>query len=171
VWQLSAQTWTPGATANQTDKATLPPITVTAAADGTLPAWPQIVAPIDLTHASGIGTYTANVVLPATWNRMDGAYLDIGAAIDTVEVMVNGHAIRGIDQSDIDKIDLGNTLHPGTNTISVRVATTLFNAVQTTGDLIYKDALGPLPEQATGLTGPVSIIPYQDAPIRAPGRR
>jgi hypothetical protein len=35
-------------------------------ADGTLPSWSEVTGRVDLNHASGVGTYTTTVVLPAS---------------------------------------------------------------------------------------------------------
>jgi hypothetical protein len=35
-------------------------------ADGTLPSWSELTGRVDLNHASGVGTYTTTVVLPAS---------------------------------------------------------------------------------------------------------
>ena len=94
---------------------------------------------MNLSQASGLGTYTTTRDLPATWQSTDGAYLSLGDVLDTAKVTVNGTEIT-VNQSDRGRIDLGKTLRPGTNTIAVRVATTLFNAVRKTGDGNYQIA-------------------------------
>ncbi|MFB4299156.1 glycosyl hydrolase [Actinomadura sp. NTSP31] len=157
-WRLSAESWTPGAGQDKTTKTTLPATELTAGQDGALPPWNEITG---LGHASGIGAYTTTVVLPAGWTGRNGAYLDLGKAADTVRVEVNGQAVNGIDQSDISRIDLGGRLRPGSNTITVTVATTLYNAVHATGGATYR-----APDQRTGLMGPVVLTPYAEAPLR-----
>jgi hypothetical protein len=154
TWWLSAESWKPGATQSATTKTVLPTIPVTAKADGTLPPWTEITG---LTNASGVGAYTTAI----DWKRGNGAYLNLGKAVDTVRVSVNGHPVNGIDQSDLSRIDLGPWLRPGTNTITVTVSTTLYNAVKTTGGSTYR-----LPDQQTGLIGPVVVIPYAQSPPR-----
>ncbi|GAA4623184.1 glycosyl hydrolase [Actinoallomurus vinaceus] len=160
-WRLSAESWTPGATQGQTRKTTLPTTEVVAKHDGTLPSWSEITTSPDLGNASGVGTYTTTVVMPAGWNKDNGAYLDLGKAVDTVRVEVNGRLVSGIDQSDINRIDLGKQLHAGSNTITVTVSTTLYNAVKATGGATYR-----LPNQRTGLLGPVVLTPYAESPLR-----
>lgn len=160
AWLLTAQSWTPGTTQSDTVKTTLPPIAVTAdPTTGTLPAWNAITTPVDLTKASGVGSYTTTITLPTSWTGGYGAYLNLGKAVDTVQVSVNGNSIP-IDQSDISRIDLGTALHAGLNIVTVTVSTTLYNAVKTTGDRIYSQA-----SQATGLMGPVILTPYGQATI------
>lgn len=157
AWKLNAQTWTPGANAYTTIKTDQPTLTLAPNQDGTLPSWRDITGPVDLSTSSGIGTYTTNIDLPASWTGADGAYLALGKVLDTASVTVNGTPVI-VDQSDRDRIDLGTTLHAGTNTIIVRVATTMFNAVRSTGDSNYQ-----MPAwQRTGLMGPITLTPYRD---------
>lgn len=160
-WRLSAESWTPGGGQDETTKTTLPATEVTTRADGSLPAWNEITARPELGHASGIGTYTTAVVMPADWNKRNGAYLDLGKAVDTVRVEVNGHPVGGIDQSDVNRIDLGGLLRPGSNTVTVTVSTTLYNAVKASGGATYR-----APDQRTGLLGPVVLTPYAESPLR-----
>ena len=90
-------------------------MTVTAASNGKLPSWREILAPVNLSQSSGLGTYTTTVELPATWQSTDGAYLSLGDVLDSAKVSVNGTEIT-VNQSDRGRIDLGKTLRPGTNT-------------------------------------------------------
>jgi hypothetical protein len=161
LWTLRAQTWTPGANQYTTVKTDQPGLALTAGTDGKLPSWREITGAVDLSTSSGIGTYTTAVELPATWRNTDGAYLALGDALDTATVTVNGTAVV-VNQSDRGRIDLGRTLHPGTNTIAVRVASTMFNAVRITGDSNYQ-----IPGwQRAGLIGPVVLTPYRDTVLR-----
>jgi hypothetical protein len=117
----------------------------------------DITTPVDLSQASGIGTYTTTVTLPSTWTASDGAYLTLGDVLDSATVTVNGTKVS-VNQADRGRIDLGKTLKPGENTIEVRVATTMFNAVRKSGDGNYQ-----MPAwQNTGLMGPVVLAPYRD---------
>jgi len=129
TWTLRAQTWTPGENQYSTFKADQPVVTVTADEDGKLPSWRDILTPVDLSQSSGLATYTTSVDLPATWKDTDGAYLSLGDVLDTATVTVNGTQIT-VNQSDRGRIDLGRTLRPDNNTITVRVATTMFNAAR-----------------------------------------
>ncbi|MGO4255662.1 glycosyl hydrolase [Marmoricola sp. RAF53] len=161
TWTLGAQTWTPGANEYTTAKTDQPEFTVTADQDGRLPSWKDISTPVDLSQSSGIGTYAATVTLPDTWNSTDGAYLNLGAVLDSVTVTVNGTDVT-VNQSDRGRIDLGKTLRAGANTVVVRVATTMFNAVRKTGDSNYQSGAW----QSTGLMGPVSLAPYRDTVLK-----
>lgn len=161
TWSLVAQTWTPGAQQWTTVKTDQPAVGLSAREDGTLPSWRDVTSPVDLSQSSGVGTYTTTVELPATWKAAtDGAYLALGAVLDSASVTVNGTSVV-VDQADRDRIDLGKNLRPGTNTIVVRVATTMFNAVRKSGDSNYQ-----LPAwQEAGLRGPVVLSPYRDTAI------
>ncbi|MFN8603510.1 MAG: glycosyl hydrolase [Candidatus Binatia bacterium] len=164
-WTLHAQTWTPGDVQFSSVKTNQPAVAIVAGADGRLPSWREIRAPVDLERSSGIGTYTTSFELPSSWQRTDGAYLSLGDVLDTATVTVNGHVIA-LDPSDRGRIDLGSTLRRGRNTIRVRVATTLFNAVRDSGDDNYQR-----PDwQRTGLMGPVVLTPYRNVALPGTSR-
>lgn len=167
TWTLWAQTWTPGTNQYTTVKTDQPELAVTADQDGKLPSWREILAPVDLSTSSGTGTYTTTVDLPASWTGTDGAYLNLGDVLDTATVTVNGTEVT-VYQSDRGRIDLGRTLTPGENTITVRVATTMFNAVRRSGDSNYQMQ----DWQHAGLMGPVTLQPYRDRiVVTKPGRQ
>jgi hypothetical protein len=163
-WRLAVQSWRPGpattATENVSDiaKVDLPGVDIDAGADGTLPAWRTLDG---LADVSGVGTYTATVELGTAWTGGHRAYLRLGAATDTVAVRVNGHAVP-IDQAERGRIDLGDRLRAGENTVEVRVASTLQNAVRVApGNAAYvgRDRID------YGLLGPVELVPYGQAPV------
>jgi len=162
-WDLSVQSWQPGALTTATEhvtdiaKVALAPIEVEAGGDGRLPAWQSLPG---LSDVSGIGTYSTTV----DWNGEAGAYLDLGAATDTVGVAVNGRPVA-VDQSDRSRIDLGDALRAGQNTIEVTVASTLLNAVRVSpGNAAYAGRA----RQDYGLIGPVTVQPYAQAPVVKP---
>jgi len=160
-WTLNAQTWTPGANQYTTVKTDVPAQTVTAGENGKLPSWRDITSPVDLSQASGVGRYTTTVTLPSTWAASDGAYLALGDVLDSATVTVNGTGVP-VNQADRGRIDLGRTLKAGENTIEVKVATTMFNAVRKSGDGNYQ-----MPAwQNTGLMGPVVLSPYRDTELK-----
>ncbi|MEU8122318.1 glycosyl hydrolase [Spirillospora sp. NPDC049024] len=136
-WSLAVDAWGPGPSGKPGDTAhkALGPVTVKAGADGALPAWSAITPangyPVDLADVSGVGTYTANVTLDGGWKGIDRARLDLGTPVDTVRVNVNGHDLPPLDQADLRHVEVGRYLRPGANTITVRVASTLLNAVRT----------------------------------------
>ncbi len=159
MWQLDVQSYEPGP--NQaplpqtprnpvftTVKTPVGPFTVTAT-DGKLPSWTAIPG---LESKAGIGTYRTTVTLDRGWRQGQGAYLDLGSAVDTARVTVNGKALPPIDQSFKNNIDIGPYLRRGTNTIEVRVATPMFNRVGTA-------------RIEQGLFGPVTLRPYSQVPV------
>jgi hypothetical protein len=159
-WKLKAQTWTPGANQWTSKKTNQDEISVTAGQDGKLPSWLEISSPVNLTKQSGTGTYSTSFTLPDSWVATDGAYLDLGDVVDTARVTINGDSVL-VNQGDKSRIDLGPRLKPGANTLEVRVATTLFNAVKTSGDSNYQMP----PAQRTGLIGPITVSPYRDVTL------
>lgn len=158
-WDLGVESWSagPSGLAGDTAKKALPEVSLTATDDGTLPPWSQVrTDDVDLTDVSGIGTYSAKVTLPDEWEGVRGAYLNLGAAVDTVRVAVNGHDLGLVDPQDLRHVEVGRQLRAGENTIEVRVASTLLNAVRVTPD---SGAAGR--ERADyGLFGPVVLEPY-----------
>ncbi|TYL46229.1 hypothetical protein FXB39_13785 [Nocardioides sp. BGMRC 2183] len=151
-WRLSVQSWHRGDTLRDVAKTDLPEVDVTASEDGKLPAWSALDG---LELVSGVGTYTTTVKLGRDWNGKRGAYLDLGGVTTTYQVVVNGERVRSADQLDA-RVDIGDHLRRGANTITVTVASMLGNAVNNSTKEHY------------GLTGPVALTPYVDAPI---GRR
>ncbi|MEW2353399.1 glycosyl hydrolase [Spirillospora sp. NPDC029432] len=147
-WRLSVEDWHRGAdggraiTHHEIDLKGLKP-------------WSEIPA---LRDVSGVGTYRTTVRL----DRADGAYLDLGQVTDTFEVTVNGRTLPPPDQVG-RRIDLGGHLRPGTNTITVRVATTLRNRLRVTDGFPGQAAW---PRQEYGLIGPVRLTPYRQVPVR-----
>ena len=163
TWSLAAQTWGPaadatGMNASKTEKVDQASIEITADGDGKLPSWREATGDVDLSNASGLGTYSTTVTLSDAWTETDGAYLGLGDVLDTAQVWVNGEQVV-VNQADRSRIDLGHHLEPGENQIVVRVATTMFNAVKATGDSNYQRA----EQQRTGLMGPITLTPYRDA--------
>ncbi len=185
-WQLSVDSWGPTASGNATlTSHTAIPATGTFAvaplpgvSTGVLPAWtaitPQNGFPVadNLTNAAGIGTYSTTFTLPAGWSPSNaGAYLNVGVAVDTVDIWVNGTPVSGVDQNDRNQVDIGPWLQAGTNTLTITVATPLRNAVAiapTTpagGQVANSsETIGALQggshQNTTGLIGPVTLTPY-----------
>ncbi|HEX5193166.1 MAG TPA: hypothetical protein VFW09_10210 [Solirubrobacteraceae bacterium] len=195
-WQLSVDSWTQTASGDPTQTAhtRIPAsgsITVTplsGVSDGSLPSWTQITPqnipgldPADnLTNVAGIGSYTTSFALPSNWSRTSaGAYLNIGAAVDTVDIWANGRKVAGVDENDRNQIDIGPYLRPGDNQLRISVATPLRNAVAVAP---ATPATGQVPNSAevigsvqggaklskVGLLGPVTITPYGQRPLATP---
>lgn len=158
-WDLAVESWSAGPTgrAGDTAKTQLDPVPLTAAANGTLPPWSEVnVGDVDLTDVSGVGTYTATITLDDGWERTQGANLDLGAAVDTARLTVNGHDLGLVDPQDLRHVDVGPYLRVGANTIEVRVASTLLNAVRVTPG---SGAAGRS-RADYGLFGPVVLSPF-----------
>ncbi|MEQ6900450.1 glycosyl hydrolase [Nocardioides sp. YIM 152588] len=132
-----------------------------------LPAWSEIHPDngyaVDLRDVSGIGYYTTTVDLRQGWHQGQGALLDLGSATDSSSVTVNGKDLPPIDLQDIRHIDVGPYLKKGSNTIEVRVATTLINAVRVAPGT---GAESRARDDDYGLTGPVSLELYATEVIK-----
>jgi hypothetical protein len=161
-WKLDIASYERPATGTVSVVKHLPSITLPSVS-GNLPSWQSIAAPVDLRDVSGQGTYSTSFELPQSWDDSMGAYLDLGTNGHAYGVTVNGTAVDGEDQVDA-RIDLGGMLHAGINSLTIRVSTTLRNAV-----LAQAPNRGGLPagtqKQGYGLTGPVIITPYTDVPV------
>ena len=110
----------------------------------------------------GVGTYTTTIDLPADWTAADrGAYLDLGAVSGSVRVALNGRAVAP-DSVPGRRWDVSALLKPGANDLTVRVATTLRNAVP--------GVALPYASMRIGLLGQVRLVPFGRASVdlRAP---
>jgi hypothetical protein len=158
AWRVVAEDWKPvnpyaettGAAAAQTRKDR-----VEVDLKG-LKAWPEIP---QLQHASGLGTYTTTFDLPAKWSAANGATLKLGEVFDTFTVTVNGQA-AAIDQLSGEG-DVGRYLKAGSNTITVRVATTMNNRLANLDPDVGKRGI----VQPYGLVGPVVVAPYAEVTV------
>lgn len=119
-----------------------------------LKPWSEIPG---LQDVSGVGTYRTTLRL----DRCDGAYLDLGQVTDTFEVTVNGKVLPPPDQIS-RRLDLAGYLTAGTNTLTIRVATTLRNRLRVTDGY---SAQAAMPRQQYGLIGPVRITPYREVAV------
>lgn len=145
AWDLVITSWTAGPNGPaDTAKTELAPIALTTGDGGTLPDWQNIDG---LKQVSGTSTYTTTVDTGDGWTGGTGAYLDLGTVLGTAQVSINGKRLDPVDQVDVHRIDLGDALKPGTNTLTVHVATPIYNAGYNTG-------------HAYGLVGPVTVQPY-----------
>lgn len=116
-----------------------------------LEPWSEIP---ELRDVSGIGTYTTTVRLPRSWTRgRHRACLELGEVFDTFRVRVNGVDVGAVDQTTA-VVDVSRHLQAGTNTIEVRVATTLRNRLRVTPGFLGQ-ALEE--RQEYGLVGPVVL--------------
>jgi len=172
-WSLSVDSWTPGPTDTPGDTAhtTIGPITVNAdPTTGALPAWTSITQAngysVNLQDVAGIGTYTTHLSLPSSWTGGRHAYLNLGSVVDTSEVAVNGHQLPPVDFVDLSKIDLGDYLKAGDNTITVTVASPLINAVR----VAPNTGASSRARTNNGMVGPVVFTPYGQTTIGGQGK-
>ncbi|MDQ0809233.1 hypothetical protein QFZ63_000947 [Streptomyces sp. B3I7] len=153
AWTLEVDDWQPGSSATRTEvkrhRLTL---------DSLLP-WSQIP---ELADVAGVGTYRTTVTLPSDWTAAHGAYLELGQVSDTCRVSVNGRRLPAVDRID-PVVDLGGHLSKGANVIEVEVATPLINRLRVSDPAVF----GTSARQAYGLVGPVRVVPYAQAAIRA----
>ncbi len=61
---------------------------------------------------------------------MRAAQLDLGRVVDTARVTVNGRALPPLNPADLQHVEVAPYLRAGENTLVVRVASTLLNAVR-----------------------------------------
>ena len=158
-WNLTIESWSPPSDLKTSQmKASLSNSTYTLT---TLQPWHNISE--SLRNVSGRGIYSTTFTWPPTNGSTDGAILSLGAIVNTARASINGHQLPPLDPTDA-RADIGAFLIKGKNVVEVVVATTLGNALRP----VYKDIkssgtlwLGPEPEeQAYGLVGNVSVVPY-----------
>lgn len=176
-WTLATESWTPGPSGlpGDTARTALTPIALTADDDGALPPW-SALSPLQ--DVSGVGTYTARFTLERGWRDVHGAQLDLGRVVDTARVTINGRALPPLNPADVQHVEVAPYLRAGENTIVVRVASTLLNAVRVapgTGaagrERMDYGLLGPVVLRPTAADRPtLSAEPLEDAlPLAAGG--
>ena len=108
---------------------------------------------------SGVGTYTASTVLDEGWraDAGDGVWLNLGQVDGTADISVNGQRV-GTQVDDERRWDVTSFLRTGTNTVEVKVRSTLRNAVTT-----YNR--NSTVTQSTGLRGPIRLEPYDSVVV------
>ncbi|WP_370617621.1 glycosyl hydrolase [Mumia qirimensis] len=164
-WDLTVDGWSPGASGLPGDTAhtQLGPVAIRSEQGEPLPAWTSITPEngfdADLGDVSGVGTYTTSFRLGEDWRRVREAQLDLGRAVDTVSITINGKALPPVDQADLAHIEVGKHLRVGENTISVRVASTLLNAVR----VAPGTGASGRAKMDYGLLGPVRLTPTSGA--------
>jgi hypothetical protein len=159
TWHLAAEDWQPvnpyattfGLAATQTRK-----VPVELDLNG-LKAWPKIP---ELEHASGMGTYTTTVDLPAGWSSANGATLSLGEVFDTFTLTVNGKEVPVAQISAA--ADIGPYLKAGRNTLAVRVTTTYNNRLSVLDPGVANREF----VEMYGLVGPVVLTPYGQATVK-----
>jgi type IV secretory pathway TrbD component len=120
--------------------------------------WRQIP---ELTDAVGSAVYTAVVRLTPNWFGGDrDVVLRVGELQGAMQLMVNDHLVTTQTLGDGEWL-VGKWLKPGSNTVAVRVDTTLLNrvvALRDAGDARYQTGPTALSSAASGLLGPVTLL-------------
>jgi hypothetical protein len=132
-------------------------------ADVALADWRSVE---ELETVAGVGTYTSVVDLPATWTaRGRGVSLDLGLVEGgSVQVFVNDR-LATPDVTAISDVDVTDLLVPGRNEVRVEFRSTLRNKATSLG---IGTMLGAT-TQATGLLGPVRLVPDSRTRVSPPG--
>lgn len=160
-WTLQVQSWSRGASGlpGDTARTSLPAAALVAGDRGALPPWSAVTAAngydVDLGDVSGSGTYTSTFTLDESWAGVRTAQLDLGAVVDTATVSVNGIELPPLDPQNVRHVEVGHLLRPGENTITVRVASTLLNAVR----VAPGTGASGRDRMDYGLFGPVRLTP------------
>ena len=150
-WDLTIESWLPGDTPTSTLKQEIKVGTL-----NNLVPWNKIEG---CQNVSGIGTYKASFDVNQGWQDGSGAYLDLGAITDTYTLSINGQLVKA---NQIDTlIDIGPYLKTGTNTIEVKVASTLLNAVLAVNEDDDRS------EDEYGILNDVQVIPYTYCKVNA----
>ena len=136
-------------------------------------------------HFSGTGQYGKNFEVPSSWIQKDlNLILDLGRVCNVAEIIINGKNAGTVWMRG-QKTDITKLVKPGENRIVVRVTNTLINQIsamkeispvpenliprfgaarsQNPGVLPREFGFGPLP--ASGLLGPVKIIPSKNVTV------
>ena len=143
-WNLTIESWLPGNTPTSTLKKEVNVGTL-----NSLVPWNEIDG---CKNVSGIGTYKATFDIKQGWQDGSGAYLDLGAITDTFTLSINDQLVK---TNQIDTlIDIGPYLKTGANTIEVKVASTLLNAVLAVNEDDERDV------DEYGILSDVQVIPY-----------
>ena len=128
-------------------------------------SWPNSADP-GIRYFSGAGTYTHTLNVPADWFQPGShLWLDLGDVKNLASVSLNGKPL-GVTWHAPYRVDLGSTLKPGDNTLSITVYNAWVNRL--IGDqqpgatkVTYAD-ITPYKADSTllpsGLLGPVHII-------------
>ncbi|WP_157987914.1 glycosyl hydrolase [Jiangella endophytica] len=160
-WTLQVESWSRGESGlpGDTGRTQLPVTPLVAGDHGALPPWSAVTPAtgydVDLGDVSGVGTYTSTFTLDDSWAGVRTAQLDLGEVVDTATVTVNGTRIPALDPQDLRHVEVGHLLRAGENTMTVRVASTLLNAVRVAPGT---GAAGRA-RMDYGLLGPVRLTP------------
>jgi len=140
-WKLKLESWGPDAEANKVDptlsaKKTISFEGIQLAAWSKLPASSQQLTTLgvkSMSNVSGIGNYSRTFSPPADWNQNMGAYMRFEHGSDMItEVTVNDNRIDNINQLT-NVVDVGAYLKSGSNSLAVKLDTTLKNRIDAEG--------------------------------------
>ena len=82
-----------------------------------------------MSDISGLGYYTNTFTLPEGWSDTTGAVVEIEYNSDMIiSVTVNGNVISSVNNVS-DKVDIGEYLQTGENTIEIKMSTVMANAI------------------------------------------
>ena len=130
-----------------------------------LSSWSDSTDP-GIRYFSGHGTYTKHIHLPASSLKAgDKLWIDLGTVDNLAEVTVNGKPL-GIAWKSPYRIDATGALHPGDNTLEVRVVNLWVNRL--IGDqqpnakqytfTVHNPYKATSPLLPSGLLGPVRLV-------------
>jgi alpha-L-rhamnosidase len=124
----------------------------------------------ELKQAVGQSLYSATVVLPPEWFGVDkDQQLSVGEVAGAMQLAVNDHPVSEQTVGNGAWL-VGSWLKPGSNTISIRLDTTLLNRMvqlRDGGDPRYQTGPTALVSGASGLIGPVTLRSMLRVPLGA----
>jgi hypothetical protein len=127
----------------------------------------------ELKDAVGQGLYTAMINLPSQWFGADReTLLMVGEVAGAMQLSVNGHVVSE-QTTGYGRWPVAQWLRPGDNSVTIRLDTTLLNAMaalRAAGDRRYQTGPTPLPTAVSGLIGPVTLTSVARLPL-AEGQR
>jgi hypothetical protein len=122
----------------------------------------------ELKDAVGQSMYTAAINLPPDWFGPDrDAILSVGDVDGAMQLSVNDHVVSE-QTTGFGRWPVGRWLHTGSNTITIRLDTTLLNrmvALRATGEPRYQTGPTPLVALSSGLIGPVTLTSVARLPL------
>lgn len=116
-WALTIESWTPGSTPGETQKKVV-------FSDQILHLRSWGVLQQSLQYVSGIGEYATTFDLSGIESKI---WLYLPEIVDTCTITVNG--VRFIKNPEISELIITDAVHEGQNSIEIRVASTLLNAI------------------------------------------
>ena len=156
IWDLTIESWGPDKSTEAIADTVKVPVEI---GETELKVWAELsVSDEQLESAglasmqdiAGIGTYTIEVEL----EQLDGAFLVLEHDDDMVtSILVNGEPVSDL-AANSERYDLGSSLVEGTNTIEIKLASTLLNRIRPEDGMFATQEPG-----VYGITS-VQIVPY-----------